>query len=114
MTTASDTAAPRGVSVETTDAVRLSLLLGRILFSFGATAQRIQDSITCLARYLGCTVETLVSYDALLITVNGTEGFRTRIDSARGVAGLNLFGVMRVSNLLRELPHAQPSANELE
>src|SRR6185503_10540602 len=114
MTAAPDTAAPCRVSVETTDAVQLSLLLGRILFSFGATAQRIQDSITCLARYLGCTVETLVSYDALLITVKGSEGFRTRIDSARGVAGLNLLGVMRVSHLLRELPHSQPGAKELE
>lgn len=114
MTAAPDTAAPRRVSVETTDAVQLSLLLGRILFSFGATAQRIQDSITCLARYLGCKVETLVSYDALLITVNDSEGFRTRIASARGVAGLNLLGVTRVSNLLRELPHSQPSAKELE
>ncbi len=101
-------------AIETTDAVHLCLLLGRILFSFGATAQRIQDSITCLARYLGCKVETLVSYDALLITVNDSEGFRTRIDSARGVAGLNLLGVTRVSKLLRDLPHSQPSAKELE
>ena len=102
------------MSVETTDAVRLSLLLGRILFSFGATAQRIQDSIACLARYLGCEVETLVSYDALLITVNDREGFRTRLDSARGVAGLNLLGVTRVSKLLRELSHSQPATKELE
>src|SRR6185503_15580311 len=96
------------------DAVQLSLLLGRILFSFGATAQRIQDSITCLARYLGCKVEMLVSYDALLITVNGSDGFRTRIESARGVAGLNLLGMTRVSKLLRELSHSQPSAKEVE
>lgn len=101
-------------AVETTDAVHLCLLLGRILFSFGATAQRIQDSVSCLARYLGCKVETLVSYDALLITVNNGEGFRTRIDSARGVAGLNLLGVTRVSKLLRDLSHSQPSAKELE
>ena len=100
--------------VETTDAVHLCLLLGRILFSFGATAQRIQDSVSCLARYLGCKVETLVSYDALLITVNNGEGFRTRVDSARGVAGLNLLGVTRVSKLLRDLSHSQPSAKELE
>jgi uncharacterized membrane protein YjjP (DUF1212 family) len=114
MTAAPDTAAPRRRSVETADAVRLALLLGRIVFSFGATAQRIQDSIACLARYLDCSVETLASYDALLITVNDREGFRTRLDSARGVAGLNLRGVTRVSKLLRELSHARPAANELE
>jgi uncharacterized membrane protein YjjP (DUF1212 family) len=101
-------------AVDTTDAVRLCLLLGRILFSFGATVQRIQDSVACLARYLGCKVETLVSYDALLITVNNGEGFRTRIDSARGVAGLNLLGVTRVSKLLRDLSHSKPSARDLE
>jgi uncharacterized membrane protein YjjP (DUF1212 family) len=114
MTAAPDAAAPRRVSVDTADAVQLSLLLGRILFSFEATAQRIQDSIACLARYLGCKVETLVSYDALLITVNDSKGFRTRIDSARGVAGLNLLGVTRVSKLLRELSHSQPGVKELE
>jgi len=101
-------------AVDTTDAVHLCLLLGRILFSFGATAQRIQDSVSCLARYLGCKVETLVSYDALLITVNNGEGFRTRIDSARGVAGLNLLGVTRMSKLLRDLSYLRPSAKELE
>ena len=101
-------------AVETTDAVHLCLLLGRILFNFGATAQRIQDSVSCLARYLGCKVETLVSYDALLITINDGQGFRTRIDSARGVAGLNLLGVTRVSKLLRDLSHSQPSTKELE
>ncbi len=84
------------------------------MFSFGATAQRIQDSITVLPGNPGCKVETLVSYDALLITVNDGEGFRTRIDSARGVAGLNLLGVTRVRKLLRELSHSQPSAKELE
>ena len=60
--------------VPATAAVYLCLLLGRILFNFGATTQRIQDSIACLARYLGCKVELLVSYDALLVTV---EGYRT-------------------------------------
>jgi uncharacterized membrane protein YjjP (DUF1212 family) len=100
--------------LEAKDAVHLCLLLGRILFNFGATAQRIQDSITCLARYLGYKVEVLVSYDALLITVHDGATFRTRIDSARGVASLNLLGLTHVSKLLRGLSQSQPSPAELE
>jgi uncharacterized membrane protein YjjP (DUF1212 family) len=96
------------------ESVRLCLLLGRILFNFGATAQRVQDSIACLARYLGCKVEVLVSYDALLITVHDGATFRTRIDSARGVAGLNLLGLKRVSALLRGLSQSPLAAEEIE
>jgi uncharacterized membrane protein YjjP (DUF1212 family) len=100
--------------VETTSLEHLCLLLGRILFNFGATAQRIQDSVAWLARYLGCKIEMLVSYDALLITVNDGAAFRTRIDSARGVAGLNLLGLTRVSKLLRGLSRSPTDSQQLE
>src|SRR5215831_10917398 len=83
--------------VDAPAAVNLCLLLGQMLFGFGATAQRIQDSIAHLARHLGCKVDLLVSYDALLITVNDGATFQTRIDSARRVAGLDLLGLARVS-----------------
>ncbi|MFZ0712548.1 MAG: threonine/serine exporter family protein, partial [Terrimicrobiaceae bacterium] len=99
----------RGESVEATRAVHLCLLLGRILFSFGATAERIQDSIACLARYLGFKVDALVSYEALLITVSEGETFRTRVDSRRAFAGLNLLGLLRVSQTLRGLLRSKPS-----
>ncbi len=95
-------------------AVNLCLLLGRILFNFGATAQRIQDSIAHLARHLGCNVDMLVSYDALLVSVNDGTTTRTGIDSARRFAGLNLLGLVRISESLRALPHSQSSPQELE
>jgi uncharacterized membrane protein YjjP (DUF1212 family) len=94
--------------------VNLCLLLGRILFRFGATAQRIQDSITHLARYLGYKVDILVSYDALLLTVNDGTTYRTRIGSARGVAGLNLTGLVRVSESLRGLSRAPFAPEQIE
>ncbi len=104
-----------GESARATGAVYLCLLLGRILFSFGATTQRIHDSIVCLARYLQCDVEMLVSYDALLLTVSTGGGtFRTRIDSSRGVAGLNLLGLTRVSEVLRGIPNSKPTPEDLE
>ncbi len=85
-----------------------------MLFHFGATTQRIQDSIAWLARFLGCEVEVLVSYDALMITVHDGPTFRTRIDSSRGVAGLNLMGLVRVSQLVRGLPGCRSNAEEVE
>lgn len=94
--------------------VDLCLLLGRMLFNFGATAKRIQDSVAYLARHLGCKVDMLVSYDALLITVNDGATFRTRIDSARRFAGLNLLGLARVSACLRGLPHSESSLEAIE
>lgn len=115
MSAAAETNALQGESASATGAVYLCLLLGRILFSFGATTQRIHDSIVCLARYLRCDVEMLVSYDALLLTASdGAATFRTRIDASRGVAGLNLLGLARVSELLRGLARSKPSREELE
>jgi uncharacterized membrane protein YjjP (DUF1212 family) len=88
--------------------------LGRVLFNFGAGAQRIQDSIAYLARHLGWTADVVVGYEALLITVNDGATFRTRIDSSRRIAGANLLGLVRVSELLRDLPGSQSSRDELE
>jgi uncharacterized membrane protein YjjP (DUF1212 family) len=114
MTATPHSVAPDRDPVQVAGAVHVCLLLGRILFRFGATTQRIQDSIVSLARYLGCKVEMLVSYDALLLTLNDGATFRTRIGSSRGVAGLNLLGLTRVSKLLRGLPHSQTNPDELE
>src|ERR1043166_6839029 len=100
--------------IESSRAVHLCLLLGRILFSFGATTQRIQDSITHLARFLGCKVDLLVSYDALVITVQDGSTFRTRIDSSRRIIGLNLLGLAQVSQYLRNLPPQRPSPEMIE
>ena len=114
MTANPDSVALHREPVPVAGVVRVCLLLGRILFGFGATAQRIQDSVACLARHLGCSVEILVSYDALLLTVSDGETFRTRVDSSRSVAGLNLLGLARVSRLLRGLPPSQTNPGEIE
>lgn len=114
MGTAADAATHREPPVDTPYAVDLCLLLGRTLFSFGATAQRIQDSVAVLARYLGCRVDMLVSYDALLITVTEGATFRTRIDSAEKSAGLDLVGLVRVSQWLRDLARSRPGPGEID
>jgi uncharacterized membrane protein YjjP (DUF1212 family) len=96
------------------DPATLCVLLGRTLFNFGATTQRIQDSIEHLARHLGCKVDMLLSYDALLITVNDGETLRTRIDSSHRFAGLNLVGLIKISQWLRTLPDSQLDPAQLD
>ncbi len=56
----------------------------------------------------------LVSYDALMITVHDGPTFRTRIDASHGVAGLNLLGLVRVSQLVRGLPGSRSNAEGVE
>jgi uncharacterized membrane protein YjjP (DUF1212 family) len=92
----------------------LCVLLGRTLFNFGATTQRIQDSIEHLAQHLGCKVDMLLSYDALLITVDDGETLWTRIDSSHRFAGLNLVGLVKVSQWLRTLPDLPPNPAQLD
>lgn len=67
------------------------LMLGRMLFRFGASTQRVIDSMELLHSHLGGgKLEVLVAYDA--ITVTATEGAQTctLVDAAREVAGVNI------------------------
>src|SRR5262245_22044660 len=99
---------------ESAHSVRLCVLLTRILFNFGATTQRIQDCVSYLARCLGCKVDMLVSYDALLLSVHDGTKVRTQIVSSQGLAHLNVIGLMRVGEWLRGLSGAQSNPAELE
>jgi uncharacterized membrane protein YjjP (DUF1212 family) len=101
MTARSDPRQQPSTPTDVGAAVRLCLLLGRSLFEFGATAQRIHDSVARLARHLGFEAGMLVSYDALLLTLSDGAGSRTEIDSSRQSAGVDLIGLARVSHLLR-------------
>lgn len=84
--------------------VDVCLLLGRILFVSGASTRRIQDSIAQLVSRLDAgQAHVLVAYDALSVTVNDLDGFRTKIDGRRDVSGLNISALLAVSNLLRGL-----------
>lgn len=67
------------------------LMLGRMLFRFGASTQRVIDSMELFHSHLGGgKLEILVAYDA--ITVTATEGTETctLVDAAREVAGVNI------------------------
>jgi uncharacterized membrane protein YjjP (DUF1212 family) len=103
-----------GEDVEVSHPVNVCVLLGRTLFNFGATAQRIQESVACLARHLGCKLDMLISYDSLLMAVDDGAQVKTRIDSSQRAASLNLTGLSRVGDWLRQLPHSRSSPAELE
>lgn len=100
--------------LQAADPLNLCALLGRTLFNFGATTQRIHDSVAYLARHLGCKVDILLSYDALIITLNDGAAARTRVESSKGFAGLNLLGLASVSHWLRALPATPQNPAELE
>lgn len=87
-----------------TELVELCLLLGRMLFQFGASTRRILDSVEQLVARLGVArVHMLVSYDALSVTVSDGPSFRTKIDESKDVAGLNIIGMLAISKLLHDL-----------
>ena len=109
-----DPSAQRREPVEASTALNLCLLLGRILFNFGATTQRIQDSTALLARHLGYKADMLVSYDSLLITVSDGATSLTSIDSSHRFPALDLLGLVRVSHLLQGLARSQRTPEELE
>lgn len=96
------------------DPLNLCVLLGRILFNFGAGTRRIHDSVAYLGRHLGCKVDMLQSYDALIITIDDGTTLRTRVESSERFAGLNLLGLVNVSQWLRGLPASTANAAELE
>ena len=84
-----------------TERAELALDFGRLLFRFGASTQRIIDSMELLYRRMGGgRLEVLVAYDA--ITVTASEGARlcTEIDASREVAGTNIHGLGQIRRML--------------
>jgi uncharacterized membrane protein YjjP (DUF1212 family) len=112
MSAVTDSPPDRPERADASSVVGPCLQLGQVLFSFGATAQRVLDSVTRLARSVGCQVDALVSYDALIITVDDGRTFRTRIDSSRRGSGLDLLGLARVSELIHALPSSRNGLQE--
>jgi uncharacterized membrane protein YjjP (DUF1212 family) len=56
----------------------------------------------------------LISYDAILMAVDDGVQVKTRIESAQRAAGLNLTGLARVGNWVRQMPLSRSSPAELE
>ncbi len=94
---------PTGLAGPSPGAEALCLRLARMLFDFGATADRIRSSVAFLGRRLGCDVDLLITHDALVITVDDGATATTRVEASRRMAGLDLTGLVRVSGVLRGL-----------
>ncbi|HEY3420672.1 MAG TPA: threonine/serine exporter family protein [Methanomassiliicoccales archaeon] len=82
----------------------LLLYLGRTLYLYGASAQRIIDSMQVLNRHLGGRdVHILVNPDAIMVTtVSGAE-YRTKIDTVPSTGTIDNGIVSGISSMLHSL-----------
>lgn len=91
----------------------LTLALGRTLFRFGASTQRIIDSMELLhSRLGGERLAVLVTYDAITVTTATGSESCTRMDASHEVAGVNIHGLSEIRRLLLDGAPAdfEPSA----
>ena len=86
------------------ETVDLLLYLGRTLYRFGASAQRIIDSMQVLNRHLGgMDVRILVNPDAIMITTVAGAEYRTKIDTVPSTGTIDNGIVSDISSMLRSL-----------
>jgi uncharacterized membrane protein YjjP (DUF1212 family) len=79
----------------------LTLLLGRLLFRYGASTQRIIDSMELLHKRLGGEkLEVLVTYDAITVTATESGRICTLVDASSEVAGVNIHAQGKIRRLL--------------
>lgn len=65
---------------ELTDIIDLSLWAGQLLLQFGAPSRRVEETVHEIGKALGCDgLDVLVSYNAITITTNSGDDFRTKI-----------------------------------
>jgi uncharacterized membrane protein YjjP (DUF1212 family) len=86
------------------ETVDLILHLGRTLYRFGASAQRIIDSMQVLNYHLGGQeVHILVNPDAIMVTtITGAE-YRTKIDTMPSIGTIDNTVVSEISSMLHSL-----------
>jgi uncharacterized membrane protein YjjP (DUF1212 family) len=82
----------------------LLLYLGQTLYRFGASTQRIIDSMQVLNRHLGgLDVRILVNPDAIMVTTVTGATYRTKIDSIPATGSIDNGVVSEISSMLHSL-----------
>lgn len=65
---------------ELADIIDLSLWAGQLLLQNGAASRRVEEAVHQIGTALGCDwLDVLVSYNAITITLNSGEDFRTKV-----------------------------------
>jgi len=85
--------AGRTTEANAEDAAHLSLELGRLLLANGADTRQVQNTVARFAMAFGYEVRLFVGYDALLLTVIGTEDFRTKVGRHLQATTVNMTAV---------------------
>lgn len=85
------------------DVIDLSLWMGQLLLQYGATSERVEETVHRVGTALGCDwMDILVSPNVLLVTTTSGEEFRTK---TRRVVnrGVNLAIIDAVNGLARRI-----------
>jgi len=94
---------------ELRDVIDLSLWAGQLLLHYGATAQRIEETVHRMGTGLGCDwLDILVSPNALIITATSAGEFRTKTRRVVGIT-VDMAVVDEINTLSRRV-----SAGELD
>lgn len=94
--------------IETVD---VCLQLGKMLLRFGAAGERVMDSMKACANQ--ASLQPMVTYDAVGVTVSTPDGFRTRIDGSVGVLGVDVSKLAATSHLVQSLIETPRPASEV-
>jgi len=89
-------------ATNTEEAAHLSLELGRLLLASGADTAHTKDAVERFALGLGYETHLLVTYEALLLTVIGDDGFRTKVGSHVPATTVNMTEVEELNRIVGE------------
>lgn len=89
-------------ATNTEEAAHLSLILGRLLLASGADTAHTQDSVERFALGLGYETHLLITYEALLLTLIASDGFRTKVGSHVPATTVNMTEVEELNQIVDE------------
>ena len=88
---------------ELRDIIDLSLWAGQMLLQYGATSQRVEESVHRIGTGLGCDwLDILVSPNAIAITASSGSEFRTKLRRVTSL-GVDLGKVTAINSLSRHI-----------
>jgi|GEM_PF-491502 len=95
------------------DASHLTLSVGRILFQNNADTDAVTCAVQRIAKVFGCDAHLLVTYEALLLTMDRDGEFRTKTGKRIPSMNVNMAAVAAVETLLDEVEAGPMALTEI-
>lgn len=96
------------------DVAHVTLRLGRLMLVNGADTAHVQEAATAFAQRLGFGAHLLVCPGGLLLTLQDSEGFRTRLGPAVTGMTVNMGALAALDRLGRQELPAAPDVAEID